>query len=49
MMGEENKEKYVYWKELAAGRSPRELGTVAKNGEVLFHHEVTNQWLWRKY
>lgn len=49
ILGEENKEKYLYWKELAAGRSPRELGTIVKNGEVLFHHEVTNQWIWRRY
>jgi glutamine synthetase len=49
ILGEENKEKYLYWKEQAAGRSPRELGTFVKNGEVLFHHEVTNQWIWRGF
>jgi len=49
ILGEENKEKYLHWKELVAGRSPRELGTIVKNGEVLFHHEVTNQWIWHGY
>jgi glutamine synthetase len=49
ILGQENKEKYIYWKEQAANRSPRELGTFVKNGEVLFHHEVTNQWIWRGF
>jgi glutamine synthetase len=49
IMGEENKEKYLYWKEQAANRSPKELGASVKNGEVLFHHEVTNQYIWKNY
>jgi len=29
-----------------ADRCPKELGTQVKRGEVMFHHEVTNQMLW---
>ncbi len=49
MMGEENKEKYLDRKIAAAERSPKELGTRIKTGEIRFHHEVTNQFLWGKF
>jgi glutamine synthetase len=49
ILGNINKEKYVGLKELAADRSPKELGTVIKTSEVLFHHEITNQALWNKF
>lgn len=42
-LGAENKKKYLELKQDAADRSPRALGTLVKNGEVLFHHEITNQ------
>ena len=44
-MSEVNHEKYIVLKEKSANRCPRELGTRVKSGEVLFHHEVTNQVL----
>lgn len=46
MLGEDNKEKFVDRKLLSADRCPRELGTIVKTSEILFHHEVTNQHLW---
>src|SRR3990167_1691160 len=44
-LGEETKEKYVERKIASANRCPKELGTIIKAEEVLFHHEITNQYL----
>ena len=49
LLGEENKEKYIDRKQAAAERSPKELGTRVKTGEIIYHHEVTNQYLWGKF
>ena len=49
LLGEENKEKYLDRKLAAAQRSPKELGTRVKTGEIIYHHEVTNQYLWGKF
>lgn len=49
ILGKSNKEKYAYFKQLAADRSPRDLGTRIKNSEVLYHHEITNQALWSTF
>lgn len=49
ILGEENKEKYIGYKETAANRSPRDLGKLVKTHEVIFHHEVTNQILWNTF
>ncbi len=49
MLGADNKEKYVAYKQAAADRSPKALGTLVKDSEVLYHHEVTNQVLWNKF
>ena len=46
MMGAENHRKFAELKKTAADRSPRALGTRVKCGEVLFHHEITNQMIW---
>ncbi|NOX57260.1 MAG: glutamine synthetase [Planctomycetes bacterium] len=46
ILGENMAAKYVELKQLAADRCPRELGTLIKSGEIMFHHEVTNQMLW---
>ncbi len=48
-MGEASHEKYVYHKQAAADRSPKELGSIVKSSEVLFHHDVTTQMLWHKF
>jgi glutamine synthetase len=49
MLGEETKEKFIERKVAAADRCPRELGTTVKSGEVRFHHEVTNQYIWKNF
>ena len=49
ILGEDSKQKYASFKQLVADRSPKELGTIVKASEVLFHHEVTNQMLWNQF
>jgi glutamine synthetase len=49
ILGEENKAKYVEPKQSVADRSPKELGTMIKTSEIIFHHEVTNQMLWNRF
>ena len=49
ILGEDSKRKYSTFKQLVADRSPKELGTIVKASEVLFHHEVTNQMLWNRF
>ncbi len=49
IMGGDNHEKYLDLKQSVADRSPRSLGTSVKTGEVIYHHEVTNQLLWSHF
>ncbi|MBP9719117.1 MAG: glutamine synthetase [Candidatus Levybacteria bacterium] len=49
IFGTETKDKYVAYKQAAADRSPKELGTLIKTSEVVYHHEVTNQVLWNQF
>ncbi|HWY78816.1 MAG TPA: glutamine synthetase family protein [Candidatus Sulfotelmatobacter sp.] len=49
MLGGENKEKYIAFKQTAADRSPKALGTQVKQSEIHYHHEVTNQVLWNMF
>ena len=49
VLGERNKQKFASYKQASADRCPKELGTIVKNPEILFHHEVTNQVLWNKF
>ena len=49
VLGEENKQKYASYKQAAADRSPKELGSIIKSSEILYHHEVTNQVLWNRF
>ncbi len=49
ILGEENKAKFAERKQLSADRCPKELGTLVKTSEILFHHEVTNQYLWSRF
>lgn len=49
ILGEENKDKYVSYKQAAADRSPKALGTFVKDSEIIYHHEVTNQVLWNEF
>ena len=41
--------KYVEVKQVSADRCPKELGMNVKRGEIMFHHEVTNQFLWNQF
>ena len=49
LLGESSKEKYLAHKVISANRNPRELGTEIKDSEVIFHHEITNQYLWNRF
>lgn len=49
ILGEENKEKFINYKQSAADRSPKALGTLIKDSEIIYHHEVTNQVLWNTF
>ena len=49
ILGEETKEKYIGYKQASASRNPRELGSSIKDSEILYHHEITNQYLWGKF
>ena len=49
VMGEAAHEKYYSLKSAQADRSPRALGSKIKSGEVLYHHEITNQLLWADF
>ena len=48
-LGEESKEKFIKFKQAAADRSPKALGTTVKRSEIIYHHEVTNQLLWNNF
>jgi glutamine synthetase len=49
ILGEESKAKFVQYKQVAADRSPKDLGVHIKNSEVIYHHEITNQFLWNGF
>ena len=49
ILGEEFKSKFLDLKQASANRSPLDLGTRVKNGEVLYHHEVYNQVIWNGF
>ncbi|MBD3360458.1 glutamine synthetase [Candidatus Peregrinibacteria bacterium] len=49
IMGKESHKKFADLKRTAADRCPRALGIKVKSGEVLYHHEITNQLLWKNF
>jgi glutamine synthetase len=49
VLGEDSKEKFIHYKQLAADRSPKSLGTRIKVSEIIYHHEITNQLLWNNF
>ncbi len=49
ILGADVKQKFIERKLAVAHRSPRELGTQVRTGEIVYHHEVTNQYLWSKF
>ncbi|MHC5111240.1 MAG: glutamine synthetase family protein [Planctomycetota bacterium] len=49
ILGESAHGKFIELKQRAADRCPKDLGTLVKRHEVMFHHEITNQWLWNQF
>ncbi len=49
MIGPENQQKFAELKQAAADRCPKELGKRVKDLEILFHHEVQNQMIWKGF
>lgn len=49
ILGDASKEKYISYKQASADKSPRALGTIIKESEVIYHHEITNQVLWNRF
>jgi glutamine synthetase len=49
LLGEDVKKRYADLKQMSADRCARLLGTIVKPQEVLFHHEVYNQYIWNMF
>jgi glutamine synthetase len=49
LLGEQTHNKYFELKKEVVDRSPKALGKKIKEGEVIFHHEITNQILWNNF
>lgn len=49
ILGEDSKNKFIHYKQVAADRSPKALGAHIKKSEVVYHHEITNQLLWNNF
>ncbi len=48
-LGESVCEKFVELKLASADRCPKALGARIKRAEIMFHHEVQNQYLWSQF
>jgi len=49
ILGEEVHGKFAEQKIASAERCPKALGSRVKRSEIMFHHEVTNQYLWSQF
>jgi glutamine synthetase len=49
LLGPQVHEKYAELKLASAERCAKALGAIVKPGEIQFHHEVTNQYLWSRF
>ncbi|HUF68518.1 MAG TPA: glutamine synthetase family protein [Longimicrobiales bacterium] len=49
ILGDAVHAKYAELKTASAHRCPRALGTQVKTSEIVYHHEVTNQFLWSQF
>ncbi|MCY1017000.1 glutamine synthetase family protein [Pyxidicoccus sp. MSG2] len=49
ILGENVQGKFAELKTASAERCPKQLGTRVKEAEIMFHHEVTNQYLWSQF
>ncbi|MGQ0605315.1 MAG: glutamine synthetase family protein [Anaerolineales bacterium] len=48
-LGADVRDKFAELKLASADRCPRLLGARIKRAEIMFHHEVTNQFLWTRF
>ncbi|MBX3065238.1 MAG: glutamine synthetase [Anaerolineae bacterium] len=49
LLGADVQSRFASLKQMQADRCPRALGTLIKQAEVQFHHEVYNQALWSQF
>lgn len=49
ILSDEIADKFVEQKMASAERCPKALGTRIKRAEIMFHHEVQNQYLWTQF
>jgi len=49
ILSQHSKERYLEPKEETADRNPKELGGTIKESEIVYHHEITNQYLWSQF
>lgn len=49
ILGTDVQQRYAELKLRSADRCPRKLGSLVKQSEIQFHHEVTTQYLWSKF
>ncbi len=49
LLGAEVRDKFAALKQASADRCPRLLGSLIKESEIQFHHEVQNQYLWNRF
>jgi glutamine synthetase len=49
LFGEGVHNRFAELKMASADRCPRALGARVKDAEVMFHHEITNQYLWNQF
>jgi len=49
LFGDAVQTKFAELKAAQADRCPKALGARVKTGEIQFHHEVTNQYLWSQF
>lgn len=49
ILGTEVQERFAALKRRSADRCPRILGSLVKQSEVKFHHEVSTQYLWSQF
>ncbi len=49
ILGEPLQLRFAELKQASAERCPKLLGKLIKPGEIQFHHEVTNQYLWNQF
>lgn len=49
LLGADVQDRFAKLKLRSADRCPRKLGTLVKQSEIQFHHDVTTQYLWSQF